>query len=332
MWAFGRTSIGFRILLGSCVSLSSSSTSLFLNKYSSRSLVVVLMEKKNNISCFSTSSARSFGGRGKGLDSRDEQQQKSTGGRRRQAQEGRGNTNDDLDKLFVGLDIRDEQPKRSADRGQGGSTRDNQIDALGRLLTRILRHMASQLKLNMRSDGYVRVDDILKLNMKTFANIPLSLHTVDDIREAVRKDNKQRFGLFEENGEFFIRANQGHTIASVESERLLKPILSAEETPVCVHGTYKRNLESILQSGLKRMERLHIHFSSGLPTDGKVISGMRRDVNVLIFVDIRKALEDGMKIYISENKVILTEGFDGVVPVNYFEKIVTWPKRHPIPF
>jgi RNA:NAD 2'-phosphotransferase (TPT1/KptA family) len=43
---------------------------------------------------------------------------------------------------------------------------------------------------------------------------------------------------------------------------------------VCVHGTYKRNLESILQSGLKRMERLHVHFSSGLPTDGEVISGM----------------------------------------------------------
>ncbi|PIA25086.1 hypothetical protein AQUCO_12600004v1 [Aquilegia coerulea] len=246
---------------------------------------------------------------------------------------GGGNTNDDhLDKLFVGLDIRDQQPKRPAGRGQGGSTTDNQINALGRLLTRILRHMASQLKLNMRSDGYVRVDDILKLNMKTFANIPLSSHTVDDIREAVRKDNKQRFGLFDENGELFIRANQGHTIASVESESLLKPILSAEEAPVCVHGTYKRNLESILQSSLKRMERLHIHFSSGLPTDGKVISGMRRDVNVLIFMDIRKALEDGMKIYISENKVILTEGFDGVVPVKYFEKIVTWPKRHPIPF
>ncbi|CAN7103427.1 unnamed protein product [Brassica rapa subsp. narinosa] len=40
---------------------------------------------------------------------------------------------------------------------------------------------------------------------------------------------------------------------------------------VCVHGTYKKNLESILASGLKRM---------------------RRDVNVLIFLDIKKALEE----------------------------------------
>jgi RNA:NAD 2'-phosphotransferase (TPT1/KptA family) len=41
-----------------------------------------------------------------------------------------------------------------------------------------------------------------------------------------------------------------------------------------VHGTYRRNLDSILQSGLKRMARLHVHFSCGLPSDGEVISGM----------------------------------------------------------
>lgn len=215
--------------------------------------------------------------------------------------------------------------------GCGGGGKDK-IDALGRLLTRILRHMASELNLNMRSDGYVKVNDLLKLNLKTFANIPLRSHTVDEIREAVRKDNKQRFSLLEENGELLIRANQGHTITEVESERLLKAILSADEIPVCVHGTYRKNLESILESGLKRMKRLHVHFSCGLPMDGEVISGMRRDVNVLIFLDVRKALEEGMKLYISDNKVILTEGFDGIVPVKYFEKIEAWPSREPISF
>lgn len=216
-------------------------------------------------------------------------------------------------------------------RGRGGSGTDK-IDALGRLMTRILRHMASELNLNMRSDGYVKVEDLLKLNMKTFANIQLRSHTIDDVREAVRKDNKQRFSLVEENGELLIRANQGHTLTSVETESLLKPIVSVEEVSVCVHGTYKKNLDSILEHGLKRMQRLHVHFSSGLPTDGEVISGMRRNVNVLIFLDIRKALEEGMKLYISDNKVILTEGFDGVVPVKYFEKIESWPDRRSISF
>ncbi|TYG80378.1 hypothetical protein ES288_D02G211600v1, partial [Gossypium darwinii] len=147
---------------------------------------------------------------------------------------------------------------------------------------------------------------------------------------AVRKDNKQQFSLLEENGELLIRANQGHTVMTVESERLLKQILSADEMIVCVHGTYKRNLESILESGLKRMKRLHVHFSSGLPTDGEVISDEM--LNVLIYLDVRKALEEGMKLYISDNKVILTKGFDGVVLVKCFEKIESWPDRKPIPF
>ncbi|KAK7390108.1 hypothetical protein VNO78_25407 [Psophocarpus tetragonolobus] len=228
----------------------------------------------------------------------------------------------------------DMRNNRETTRGRGGGSGSgkDKIDALGRLLTRILRHMGSELNLNMRRDGYVKVNDLLKLNLKTFANIPLRSHTIDDIREAVQKDNKQRFNLIDENGELLIRANQGHTVMSVETESLLKPILSAEEFPVCVHGTYRKNLESILGSGLKRMKRLHVHFSCGLPTDGEVISGMRRDVNVLIFLDVRKALEEGLKLYISDNKVILTEGFDGVVPPKYFEKIESWPGRQPIPF
>lgn len=227
-----------------------------------------------------------------------------------------------------GLEMKD-NPGRSRG-GVGGSGKDK-IDALGRLMTRILRHMASELNLNMRSDGYVIVEDLLKLNMKTLANIPLRSYTFDDVREAVRKDNKQRFSLLEENGRLLIRANQGHSVTTVKTESLLEPILAAEEFPVCVHGTYKKVLNSILESGLKRMKRLHIHFACGLPTDGEVVSGMRRDINVLIFLDVKKALEDGMKLYISDNKVILTEGFDGVVPVKYFEKIVSWPDRQPIP-
>lgn len=43
--------------------------------------------------------------------------------------------------------------------------------------------MAAELNLNMRSDGYVKVQDLLKLNIQTFANIPLRSHTVDEIKE-----------------------------------------------------------------------------------------------------------------------------------------------------
>lgn len=49
--------------------------------------------------------------------------------------------------------------------------------------TRILRHMASQLNLEMRNDGFVRIRDLLRLNLTTSAQIKLNAHTVDDIRE-----------------------------------------------------------------------------------------------------------------------------------------------------
>ncbi|KAI3800461.1 hypothetical protein L1987_28552 [Smallanthus sonchifolius] len=186
--------------------------------------------------------------------------------------------------------------------GGDGSEQDR-IDALGRLLTSILRHTAPQLNLNMRSDGYVKVQDLLRLTLKTFANVPINSHTVDHIKEAVKRDNKQRFSLLEENGELLIRANQGHTVTLVETESLLKPILSAEEFP-----------------------------SNNTLTFESCLVCIRRDANILIFLDIRKALQGGVKLYISDNKVILTEGFDGVVPVEYFERVESWPDRKLITF
>jgi 2'-phosphotransferase len=49
--------------------------------------------------------------------------------------------------------------------------------------------------------------------------------------QAVKEDGKQRFGLLVEGGQLLIRANQGHTINTVESEVLLKAITSAKEIP-----------------------------------------------------------------------------------------------------
>jgi 2'-phosphotransferase len=57
-----------------------------------------------------------------------------------------------------------------------------------------------------------------------------------------------------------------------------------------------------------------------------VISGMRRDAQILIFVDLRKSLQqqESMKWWRSENGVILTEGEgeDGAVPVELWRMVV----------
>jgi 2'-phosphotransferase len=164
--------------------------------------------------------------------------------------------------------------------------------------------------------------------------------TFEDIKTAVTDNAKQRFSMkpnpavnpppdpsSEEPSDWVIRANQGHSIA-IDSAALLIPItLEVGNVPeIVVHGTYFAFYQPIIESGgLKKMGRNHIHFSTGLPEDRQgVISGMRSDAEILIYVDIEKSLRDeGIKWWISENGVVLTEGDgDGVLPSKYWKKVV----------
>jgi RNA:NAD 2'-phosphotransferase (TPT1/KptA family) len=42
---------------------------------------------------------------------------------------------------------------------------------------------------------------------------------------------------------------------------------------------------------------------------------------VLIHLDVAKALQDGIKLYQSENKVILTEGHNGIIKPQFFSHV-----------
>ena len=48
-----------------------------------------------------------------------------------------------------------------------------------------MRHMAPELSLGMRSNGYVWVLDLLGLNLQTFAKVPLKSHMVAEIGEVI---------------------------------------------------------------------------------------------------------------------------------------------------
>ncbi|KAF1996518.1 hypothetical protein P154DRAFT_387720, partial [Amniculicola lignicola CBS 123094] len=140
--------------------------------------------------------------------------------------------------------------------------------------------------------------------------------------------------------DYLIRANQGHSI-KVDTDGLLKPITIEDGNvpETVVHGTDEPAFRLILKSGgLRKMGRNHIHFASGLPsgfrslisTDGTadekeappVISGMRKSSTVLIYVDIRAALEAGIKFFVSDNGVILTEGNEaGFLSYEFFRRV-----------
>lgn len=142
-----------------------------------------------------------------------------------------------------------------------------------------------------------------------------------DIKRIVGSNDKQRFFLDMINRELMIRASQGHTISSVQDEQLLTRIYSS---PLCVHGTYMRNWESIHKNGLKRMNRNHIHFACEEIHSNQVISGMRLNVEIKIYIDFDLAIKDGIPFYMSKNNVILSPGVGehGTISRQYFRRVV----------
>lgn len=69
------------------------------------------------------------------------------------------------------------------------------------------------------------------------------------------------------------------------------------------------------------MNRNHIHFSIGKPGENEVISGMRYSSEILIYIDVERAMKDGIVFQLSSNNVILSKGIDNILGTNYFKKV-----------
>ena len=160
---------------------------------------------------------------------------------------------------------------------------------LSKALSWLLRHnlhLVSEItKKPIDSTGYVPVCAVLKL--PRFAG-----YTTSQVEDVVRQNDKQRFSLktCAETGALLIRANQGHTVQNVDPD--LKKLQESElEVETVIHGTYTKNWEGIKKNGLSRMKRNHIHFAKGLPKSADVISGMRQDCNLHIYVHLPTAMK-----------------------------------------
>ncbi|KAF8813017.1 hypothetical protein BYT27DRAFT_7085488 [Phlegmacium glaucopus] len=231
---------------------------------------------------------------------------------------------------------RDQQPKRNQPAARlRGQDRDSPEVRISKTLSWLLRHGAQGEGLKIRTDGYIRVDDILQNPKLKAQNL-----TLDMIKEIVKLDSKQRYDLIKENAEgmkvamdlnatssdavdgvWWIKARQGHSIKTVQLE--LKPITSIEDIPskIAVHGTNLQAWSSIRTQGLSKMKRNHIHLAQGVAGES-VISGMRTSSQILIFINLQKALDAGIKFFFSDNGVILTEGDgEGFLRPEFFERV-----------
>lgn len=200
-------------------------------------------------------------------------------------------------------------------------------------------------------------------------------HTADDTSMSTSNDTDVALSMSAcENPDldpthYFIRATQGHSLKLANTETLLTPITLDDSSTIpdtVVHGTFYGAWPRILHSGgLKSMSRTHVHFATGPNlhemmsqqtteaednghmvksverslVENKVRSGMRSDAQILIYIDIRRALQAGVKFWRSENGVVLSsaeadraprEGLidrddsarQTLVPVEFFEVVI----------
>lgn len=196
------------------------------------------------------------------------------------------------------------------------------LNSLSHFLSRILRHDAVEVGLEVSSEGYVDIEAILELPQA-------SEYTLEDVERVVRRDSKGRFKIREHCGVKQIKATQGHSMQLESPHQEMDTITHWTEAQFVIHGTRRRNLTSILADGLSRQNRSHIHFATG---ERNVQSGMPGYCDTVIELDMRKALSDGLRFYKSENGVILSPGNSrGYIPKKYFKKIYDRHTKASIP-
>ncbi|RKP35580.1 phosphotransferase KptA/Tpt1, partial [Dimargaris cristalligena] len=201
-----------------------------------------------------------------------------------------------------------------------GNLTDAQATRISKCLSFLLRHGAEKEGLSLRSDGYIAVDQLLR--HPKLRQVPLAT-----LQYVVDRDAKQRYTLREETSSsppgWYIRANQGHSLkaSSLTLHEHTREYLSFILFHFTYIAVYPPPPPRIAQQGLKRMSRNHIHFAPNLPGANEVISGMRKKCDLRIYIDVPKAMQDGIRFYRSKNNVILSEGIDGIIAPKYFARI-----------
>jgi RNA:NAD 2''-phosphotransferase len=168
----------------------------------------------------------------------------------------------------------------------------NNLTRLSKLLSYVLRHNPDHVQIQLDEQGWANVDELLQQLNKH--NEPV---TFELLKEVVDTNSKKRFSFNEDATR--IRANQGHSLQ-------LDLNYSPQQPPeILYHGTAAKNLEAILQQGLMKMGRHHVHLSADTGTALQV--GGRHGKPVVLIIRAMEMHQQGYIFYCSQNGVWLTE-------------------------
>ena len=166
---------------------------------------------------------------------------------------------------------------------------------ISKFVSMVLRHRPEYIGLKLSKDGWANVYELIEKIKSKGKNIDK-----DILERVVLYNDKKRFS-FNEN-HTLIRANQGHSIdVDLEFEE-------KEPPDILFHGTSVNNIDSIKKYGIKKMKRLHVHLSLTEDIAKKV--GERHGKPAIIKINAKQMYEDGVKFYLSENKVWLCDYVD----------------------
>lgn len=172
---------------------------------------------------------------------------------------------------------------------------------LSKEISYALRHAPWEYELELDNNGWVSVKQLL-IALKE--NSKWESVTIGDLEHIIESSDKKRHELV--NGR--IRALYGHSVPM----KILKE--SAEPPVLLFHGTARRFLESIENKGLLPKGRQYVHLSNDIETALQV--GKRRDVKpVILEIDAKKACNEGVKFYLGNDKVWLTDN----IPSKYIK-------------
>ena len=165
----------------------------------------------------------------------------------------------------------------------------------------VLRHQPEIIDIQLDQNGWTDVNDLIGKANKYGVRFDREI-----LNYIVDNNSKKRFA-FNETAEK-IRASQGHSVQIDLGYQDQAP------PQVLFHGTSEQSIQSILNEGLEKRNRQHVHLSSEVETAMNV--GKRHGHPVVFKVFAGQMYRDNFQFFISDNGVWLTEK----VPAKYLEQ------------